>query len=194
MTVTEPDNFTQSDRFIKVKEPQFAPGCCFFCRKPPGADIEFFIDLRMQTEHPVGIEMDGGVYMCSQCLDFIARLGGYKKSTDVSKLAADYQQAVKDLHRAEQTVIILNGIVNDLTRAGYNLPDNFAQHTNHQLDAAGVDFRFDAEPDEPDADDSSGGKEGPDESSDDEGVAELHSSGDKPIFSFGEYPIRSVDE
>ena len=158
------NNFTASDRYVKVDIPLAMPGCCFFCRK---TKVDFFIDMGMSTEHPAGIEMDGSVCICSECVDFVARLSGYEPIDDLSSLVQKHHEMAAELRRALITIEIQETAIHDLTNSGYNIPSDMVAHVNSLTST--VSSSGEEPPESP---------EQPVEQVDDERVAELPSPRD----------------
>jgi len=160
-------DYTQSDRYVKIDRPVALPGCCFFCRK---ADAEFYVDLKMQSEHPVGIAMDGAVYMCSECIDFIARITGYTKLEQI--IIDENKDLDSKLYVATRQIEALTKVTHELLDSGFSVPDGMAEHVASVLQIVETKPAVESESDST-VDES---EPGASESSDDEGVGELRPS------------------
>lgn len=139
MTVTELHNYTASDRYIKVPKAIHLPGSCFFCRK---SEAKFFIDFQMHQEHPEGPHRDGAMYMCSECLEFAAAVGGMTKSPEA--LVEYAKETAEDLHKFQKYSAALEKIVNELLDFSVDRPDGLDEHISTLLETAQP--RFNREP------------------------------------------------
>ena len=144
--------------------PSALPGSCFFCGS---GNREFYIDTQ-QT-----VEFHGAMYLCNICVAGIARLVNYLAPDDYKELLATKEHLEEEVYVISKKLSTLEGVLRDLANAGYTVHDD-----GSIVRSGGVVLETLLEPEQavPTGKRKLGKGAGEaSESSDDEGVVELHS-------------------
>ena len=162
--------------FELVQNPIALPGACYFCGS---GDKSPYIDWG------VSIEFYGALYTCHQCTESVAMLLGMLSERAAEALKEQNDRLITANHRLEVKNEALREAIENLVVANEPVVSSNDQSSNSVVDSVSTllaDDQADSEGSSSSTELLDSGERTSDESSDDEGVDELHSDEPEPFY------------